>query len=290
VRPGQALTALQPRISWDRIHQRLLALPGSQHLALVSGGTIPDTGQYTVYTTSGARIGELDEEFIYERRIGDTFLLGTTPWRLDQIEADRVIVLPAEGSPALVPFWHGEQAGRSLELGRAIGAFLAELAGRLEQPDCQEWLQQQYFLDSTSAQNVREFVRRQRDRAGLVPTDQRVVVEASRDQLGDWQVLLLSPLGHRVHLGLRLALENRLRERLGYSPQILHHDDGLLIRLTDSPEPVMNIFEGITAENVRARIIEELADSALFALRFRHNAARALLLPRLAGGKRAPLW
>jgi ATP-dependent Lhr-like helicase len=290
VRPGQALTALQPRISWDRVHQRLLALPGSQHLALISGGTIPDTGQYAVFTAIGVRIGELDEEFIYERRIGDTFLLGTTPWRLDRIEADRVIVLPAQAAPAMVPFWRGEQAGRTLELGRAIGAFLGELAGRLEQPDCLEWLKTDFFLDAAAAHNVRDFVRRQRDRTGVVPTDRRVVVEASRDQLGDWQVLLLSPLGHRVHLGLRLALEHRLRQRLGYSPQILHHDDGLLIRLTDSPEPVMDLFEGITADNVRERIVEELADSALFALRFRHNAARALLLPRLAAGKRAPLW
>jgi ATP-dependent helicase Lhr and Lhr-like helicase len=290
VRPGQALSALQPRISWDRVHGRLLALPGSQHLALVSGGTIPDTGQYAVFTTKGVRIGELDEEFIYERRIGDTFLLGTTPWRLDRIEPDRVIVLPAEAAPALVPFWHGEQAGRSLDLGRAIGRSLDEIAGRLEDPQCLEWLQHDYFLDRAAAWNVREFVRRQRDRTGQVPTDRRVVVEASRDQLGDWQVLLLSPLGHRVHLGLRLALEHRLRQRLGYSPQILHHNDGLLIRLTDSPEPVMDIFEGITPENVRDRIVEELGDSALFALRFRHNAARALLLPRLAAGKRAPLW
>jgi ATP-dependent Lhr-like helicase len=290
VRPGQALAALQPRISWDRVHQKLLALPGSQHLALVSGGTIPDTGQYAVYTANGVRIGELDEEFIYERRVGDTFLLGTTPWRLDRIEADRVIVLPAEAAPALVPFWRGEQAGRSLELGKAIGAFLGELSARLEQADCQEWLQSQFFLDTAAAQSVWEFVRRQRDRTGLVPTERRMVIEASRDQLGDWQVLVLSPLGHRVHLGLRLALEQSLRQRLGYRPQILHHDDGLLIRLTDSPEPVLDLFEGITADNVRERIVAELGDSALFALRFRHNAARALLLPRLTAGKRAPLW
>jgi ATP-dependent Lhr-like helicase len=288
--PGQTLSALQPRISWDRVHQRLLALPGSQQLALVSGGTIPDTGQYAVYTANGVRIGELDEEFIYERRVGDTFLLGTNPWRLERIEADRVIVGAAEAAPALVPFWRGEQAGRSLDLGRAIGTFLAELVPRLEEPECLAWLQRDYLLDAAAARNLRDYVRRQRDRTGLVPTDRRVVVEASRDQLGDWQVLLLCPLGQRIHLGVRLTLEHRLQQRLGYRPQILHHDDGLLIRLTDSPEPVLDLFEGITPESVRERIVEELADSALFALRFRHNAARALLLPRLAVGKRAPLW
>jgi ATP-dependent helicase Lhr and Lhr-like helicase len=290
LRAGQTLTALQPRISWDRVNQRLLAMPGSQHLALLSGGTIPDTGQYAVYTNSGVRIGELDEEFIYERRVGDTFLLGTTPWRLDQIEKDRVIVLPAAAAPAMVPFWRGEQAGRSLELGQAMGRFLGELTARLDDPECLPWLQRECHLDAAAAQNLREYVRRQRDRDGEVPTDKQVVVEASRDQLGDWQVILLSTLGNRVHLGLRLALEHRLRERLGFSPQILHHNNGLLIRLTDSPEPVLDILQGITPENVRERIVEELADSALFALRFRQNAARALLLPRLAAGKRAPLW
>jgi ATP-dependent Lhr-like helicase len=290
LQPSQSLAALHPRISWDRTHQRLLALPGSQHLALVSGGTIPDTGQYAVYTQSGVRLGELDEEFVYERRIGDTFLLGTTPWRVDRIDPDRVIVKPAEAAPAMAPFWRGEQAGRSLEFGEAIGRFLGELTGRLEDPGCVQWLERDCHLDAAAASNLREYIRRQRDRTGKVPTDRRIVVEASRDQLGDWQVLVLSPLGHRVHLGLRLALEHRLRQRLGYSPQIFHHDDGLLLRLTDSPEPVMDIFEGITPENVRDRVVEELADSALFALRFRHNAARALLLPRRAVGKRAPLW
>jgi ATP-dependent Lhr-like helicase len=290
LRPGQTLTALQPRISWDRVHRRLLALPGSQQLALVSGGTIPDTGQYAVYTTSGVRIGELDEEFVYERRLGDTFLLGTSPWRLDRIDPDRVLVKPAEAAPAMVPFWRGEQADRSLDLGRAIGRFLGELVPRLDGPDCLEWLQREAHLDLAAARNVRDFVRRQRERAGTVTTDRRLIVEASRDQLGDWQVLVLSPLGNRVHLGLRLALEHRLRQRLGYGPQMLHHNNGLLIRLTDSAEPVTDIFEGITPENVREHIVEELADSALFALRFRHNAARALLLPRLGVGKRAPLW
>lgn len=285
-----SLTALQPRVSWDRIHNRLHGLPGSQHLALVSGGTIPDTGQHAAYSPGGVRIGELDEEFIYERRVGDTFLLGTNSWRLERIEHDRVIVTPAEGAPAMVPFWRGEKGGRSPDLGLAIGGFLRELRERLDGPDSQRWLEDNYYLDADAARNLRQYVRRQLANNGSLPTDQTVVIEASRDQLGDWQVIVLSPLGSRFHYSLRLALEGRLRQRLGYAPQALHHDDGLLIRLTDCEEPVVDLFDGLTPENAEDLILTELADSALFALRFRQNAARALLLPRGKAGRRAPLW
>jgi ATP-dependent Lhr-like helicase len=284
------LAALQPRISWDRVHNRLLALPGSRQMALVGGGTIPDTGQYAAYTRSGIRIGELDEEFIYERRLGDTFLLGTNAWRLERIDADRVVVAPAEGAPAMVPFWRGENTGRTRDLGVAIGQFLREAAGRLDAPEGVAWLEREYFLDPAAARNLRSSIRRQRDGTGCLPTDQTLVVEASRDQLGDWHVIVLSPLGRRLHLTLRLALEARLRQRLGYGPQCLHHDDGILIRLADTDEPILDLFDGLAPENVEALILQELADSALFALRFRQNAARALLLPRVHPGKRAPLW
>jgi ATP-dependent Lhr-like helicase len=288
--PTQQLTALQPRISWDRVHQRLQALPGSQRLALVHGGTIPDTGQYAVYTTKGLRIGEVDEEFVYERRIGDTFLLGTSAWRIDRIETDRVLVYPAEGMPAMVPFWRGESPGRTYDLGLAQGQFLRELEKRLDQPDCLDWLQRAHFLDAACARNLRDFVQRQKLRTNCVPTDRILMIEASRDPLGDWQVILLSPFGRALNLGLRLALEHRVQQRLGYRPQCVHHDDGILVRLTESDEPVLDLLEGITPENVRDMILEELGDSALFALRFRQNAARALMMPRGAAGKRAPLW
>jgi ATP-dependent Lhr-like helicase len=284
------LTALQPRVSWDRVHNRLLALPGSQQLALVSGGTIPDTGQYAVYAGDGVRIGELDEEFIYERRVGDVFLLGTTPWRLARIDADRVFVAPAEGAPALVPFWRGESVGRTADLGLAIGRSVREIAERLEDPDCLRWLQETFFLDPAAARNLRGYILRQSLASDCLPSDRTLLIEASRDQLGDWQVLVLSPLGRRFHLTLRLALESRLRERLGYGPQCLHHDDGILIRLTDTDEPPLDLFDGLRPDNIEDRLLDELADSALFALRFRQNAARALLLPRTHPGRRAPLW
>jgi ATP-dependent Lhr-like helicase len=288
--PAAMLSALQPRISWDRVHHRLQALPGSQKLALLNGGTIPDTGQYAVVTAKGLRLGEVDEEFVYERRVGDVFLPGTNAWRIDRMDVDRVQVLPAEGVPAMIPFWRGEQAGRSYDLGLAQGNFLRRLAERLDDPECLTWLQRDHHLDSSAARNLRDFVRRQIQRTGGVPTERDLSIEASRDPLGDWQVLLLSPLGSRFHLTLKLAIEGILRRRLGYRPQCLHHDDGMLIRLTDSDEPVLDLFEGLTPENVKQLVLEELADSALFALRFRQNAARALLMPRGGAHQRAPLW
>ncbi len=287
--PG-VLTALQPRVSWDRVHNQVLSLPGSKHLALVNGGTIPDSGQYAAYTPAGLRIGELDEEFIYERRVGEAFLLGTNAWKLEQIEADRVIVSPAEGAPAMVPFWRGEKTGRSYDLGQAMGRFLRELAERIDDANCLDWLQGEYFLDLSAAKNLCFYVRRQVAKTGCLPTDRTLMIEACRDHLGDWQVVVLSPLGSRLHFGLRLALDARLANRLGYRVQCLHHDDGILIRLADTEEPILDILEGITPENVEELILSELTGSALFALRFRQNAARALLMPRGRSGKRAPLW
>src|SRR5206468_2654238 len=177
------LEALQPRVSWDRVHNRLLALPGSQSMALVNGGTIPDTGQYAAYAGNGVRIGELDEEFIYERRVGDVFLLGTNAWRLEKIEADRVRVAPAEGAPAMVPFWRGEKGGRTYDLGRAIGAFLRELRPRLDAPDRLDWLQREFFVDAHAARNLVHHAGKQLAAAGCLPTDRTLYVEASRDQL-----------------------------------------------------------------------------------------------------------
>src|SRR5262249_15646602 len=194
------MEALHPRVSWDRVHNRLLALPGSQNVALVQGGTIPDTGQYAAYTTSGVRIGELDEEFIYERRLGDGFLLGTNSWGVGRIDGDRVIVSPAEGALAVVPFWRGEGLGRSADLGEAIGRFLRELQEKLDAPDCLDWLQRDHCLDAASARNLCLHMQRQLASNEALPTDQTLVIEASRDQLGDWQVIVLSPRGSRLHL------------------------------------------------------------------------------------------
>ena len=288
--PAGNLRALHPRVSWDRVHNRLVALPGSRHLALVNGGTIPDTGQYAVHNEAGLKMGELDKEFVYERRIGEVFMLGTNAWRLEGILTDRVIVSPAQGAPASIPFWRGEKTGRTYDLGTAMGKFLRELPERFDRLDCQAWLEEEYHLDAAAAQNLMEHVRRQLGHAGCLPTDRNLYIEATRDQLGDWQVLLMSPFGARVHFTLRLALEAALRRRLGYAPQCLHHDDGVLIRLTDAAGPVLDLLDGVTAENLEDLVLAELADSALFALRFRQNPARALLTPRARAGGRSPLW
>ncbi|MGF1579145.1 MAG: DEAD/DEAH box helicase [Gemmataceae bacterium] len=290
VRPGQLMNALQPRISWDRVNNRLLALPGTKQLAVRHAGAIPDTGQYGVYNAAGLRLGELDEEFVYEIRVGEAFLLGTNSWRVDSIDTDRIVVSPAEGAHATIPFWRGEGPGRTYELGTAMGEFLREIERRFEDEGCQQWLQQDFHLSRDAAWNLRWHVLKQVERAGCLPSDKVIYIEACRDQLGDWQLLLLSPFGNRLHLGLRYAFENRLRHRLGYRPKCLHHNDGILIRLTESDEAVLDVFEGITAENVQQLIIEELIDSPLFALRFRQNAARSLILPSGQGGRRAPLW
>lgn len=288
--PTQQLTALQPRISWDRVHQRLGALPGSQRFALMGGGTIPETGQYAVVTERGVRLGEVDEEFVYERRVGDAFLLGTSAWRINSIDTDRIVVRPADGTPAMIPFWRGEATGRTFELGQAEGRFLRELVRRMDDPDCIDWLQEDYFLELTAAKSLRDYVGRQLLRSGVVPSDRTLVIEASRDPLGDWQIVVLSPWGSRLNFTVRLALESILHQRLGYRPQCMHHDNGVFLRLTDSDEPVLDVLTGLTPENVKNHVLDELADSALFALRFRQNAARALLMPRGQANKRSPLW
>ena len=287
---ASTLDALQPRISWDRVKQKLRSLPGSQHLSLVNGGAIPDTGNFSVIGPDGSRIGELDEEFIYERRVGDSFLLGTTVWRIEKIEVDRVLVRRAEGELAQLPFWRGEGPGRSYELGKAMGLFLGEVEKRLEDPDRISWLCSEYFLDRAAARGLCGHITRQLLSAGVVPTDKTLLIEASRDSLGDWQVLVLSPLGARFHLGLRLALESVLKELLGYRPQIHHHDDGLVIRMTDTDSPILDLLERLDPDELEDRILAELGDSPLFAIRFRQNASRALLLPKAQPGKRSPLW
>ncbi len=289
--PAEGFRDLRPRIHWDRVHNRLHALPGSRQLALVNGGTIPDTGQYAAYIDGrDVRIGELDEEFVYERRLGDVFVLGTSAWRVEQIEADRVLVSRAEGAPATMPFWRGERVGRSPDLGEAMGGFLRELGSRLADPAVAAWLETECHLDPDAAHNLRDYVRRQIEVAGHIPTDRTLLVEAFRDQVGDWHLAVLSPFGSRFNFALRLALEGRAAERFGYRPLCAHHDDGILMRFADMDEPPLDLVEGLRAEDVERLILAELADSALFAIRFRQNAARALVMPRQRPDRRAPLW
>jgi ATP-dependent Lhr-like helicase len=282
---------LRPRVSWDRVHNRLHPLPGTAQRALVGGGAIPDTGQFPLYLgENGPRLGELDEEFVLERRVGETFVLGSSAWRIEQIDPQRVVVSPAEGRPALMPFWRGEGAHRTAELGEAVGRLCRELTERLDDPGVLDWLRAECHLDEPSARSLHGLVARQVRLSGVVPDDRTVLVEAFRDPAGEVGLAVLTPYGGRLHHALKLVLQAALRRRLGITVACLHGDDGVLIRVPGSDEPPLDVLRDLTADRAERYLLEELPDSALFGLRFRQNAGRALLLPRPDPSKRTPLW
>jgi ATP-dependent Lhr-like helicase len=282
---------LKARLSWDRVHNRVRRLPGTARLALTGGGTIPDTGQFPVYLGDGGpRLGELDEEFVLERRVGESFVLGSSTWTITAIEPQRVLVAPAEGRSAQMPFWRGEGAHRSAELGEAVGRLCRELAGRLDDPDVLEWLQRDYALDEPSARALRGLIARQIRHSGAVPDDRTILVETFRDPAGELGLAVLTPCGGKLHHALKLVIQNVLRQRLGISVSGLHGDDGVLLRLPRMDDPPLDLFRGVDGADAEARLLAELADSALFGLRFRQNAGRAMLLPRPDPSKRTPLW
>jgi ATP-dependent helicase Lhr and Lhr-like helicase len=288
--PSDEFAELRPRIVWDRVTGALTGRPGAQRLAVTSGGTIPDRGLFGVFLVGdkGSRVGELDEEMVYESRVGDVFTLGSTSWRIEDITHDRVIVSPAPGQPGKLPFWHGDAPGRPVELGRALGAFTRELQRRT--PDDARTMLMDIGLDSWAADNTLAYLAEQREATGHVPDDRTIVVERFRDELGDWRVAVHSPFGAQVHAPWALALTGRLRERLGVDVQAMHTDDGIIVRLPETdetPPPDIAVFE---ADEVEPLVTDEVGGSALFGSRFRECAARALLLPRRNPGKRTPLW
>src|SRR5690606_18225057 len=286
-----------PRLVWDRAADLLTARPGAQRLAVTSGGTIPDRGLFGVFlagSRQGARVGELDEEMVYESRVGDVFLLGSTSWRIEEITPDRVLVSPAPGAPARMPFWKGDQPGRPAELGRAIGARLRALS-RQDEAEAVDALRAG-GLDKRAARNLVAYLREQREATRHVPDDRTVVVERFRDELGDWRLVVHSVLGARVNGAWALAIGARLRERYGVDAQVVPADDGIVVRLPDLLDAAV-LDAAPTAELVAfepdeiASIVEEaVGGSALFAARFRECAARALLLPRRDPRRRQPLW
>ena len=239
--PSEEFAGLRPRIVWDRVAGTIRARPGAQRLAVTSGGTIPDRGLFGVFLASDTsrqprRVGELDEEMVYESRVGDVFVLGASSWRIEDITPDRVLVTPAPGQPGKLPFWHGDTPGRPAELGRAIGAAVRELSAAGEQEAARKL--EQAGLDELAARNLIRYLAEQRTATGYVPDDRTLVVERFRDELGDWRVVLHSPYGDRVHAPWALAIAARLRERYGgMDVQALHTDDGIIIRVPDSDEP-----------------------------------------------------
>jgi ATP-dependent Lhr-like helicase len=292
--PGEEFAGLRPRVVWDRVTGVIRARPGAQKLAVTSGGTIPDRGLFGVFLPAGdskqpRRVGELDEEMVYESRVGDVFVLGASSWRIEDITPDRVLVLPAPGQPGKLPFWHGDTAGRPAELGKAIGRAMRELS-QLSDDEATRKLRDS-GLDELAAGNLVKYLADQRQATGAVPDDRTLVVERFRDELGDWRVALHSPYGDRVHAPWALAITSRLRERYGgMDVQALHTDDGIIIRVPDSDEPPPAGIALIDPEELGDIITQEVGGSALFASRFRECASRALLLPRRQPGRRTPLW
>ncbi|MCX5375474.1 ATP-dependent helicase [Streptomyces sp. NBC_00091] len=321
--PSDAFAELRPRVVWDRVAGTITGRPGAQRLAVTSGGTIPDRGLFGVFLAGatasdekrgkkgGGRVGELDEEMVYESRVGDVFTLGTTSWRIEDITRDQVLVTPAPGVPGRLPFWKGDQLGRPLELGRAVGAFLREL-GALTDADARLRLLAA-GLDGWAADNVLTYLSEQREACGHVPDDRTILVERFRDELGDWRVVVHSPFGAQVHAPWALALGARLAEKYGMDAQVMHADDGIVLRLPDADLLSMDLLDHDPARpaafefddeqaplgaadvafdqgEIGRLVTDQVGGSALFASRFRECAARALLLPRRSPGKRTPLW
>ncbi len=300
--PSDEFAELRPRIVWDRIADSITGRRGAQRLAVTSGGTIPDRGLYAVFLATGEgpgrRVGELDEEMVYESRVGDLFTLGTSTWRIEDITHDRVLVTPAPGLPGRLPFWKGDSLGRPVELGRAVGAFVREVVAsprktahaRVRATGLDEW----------AADNLLRYLEEQRAATGHVPDDETILLERFRDELGDWRIAIHSPFGAQIHAPWALAVAARMRERFGVDVQALHGDDGIICRLPDLEfdeeqsgatlgADLLDLVRLDPAE-VHDLIVREIGGSALFAARFRECAARALLLPRRRPDRRQPLW
>jgi ATP-dependent Lhr-like helicase len=292
--PSDAFAELRPRLTWDRVTDTLTARNGAQRLAVTSGGTIPDRGLFGVFLvgaegTGGRRVGELDEEMVYESRAGDVFLLGSSSWRIEDITHDRVLVSPAPGQPGKMPFWKGDAPGRPLELGRALGAFLREVGSA--SPEAGTARARAAGLDEWGAANLQAYLAEQKAATGHLPDDRTLLVERFRDELGDWRLVVHSPFGAQVNAPWALVLATRLRERYGVDVASMHSDDGIVLRLPDTTgEPPEADLAVLDPDDVEREVTAEVGNSALFASRFRECAARALLLPRRDPRRRTPLW
>ncbi|QGX08274.1 ATP-dependent helicase [Janibacter melonis] len=297
--PSEDFAELRPRVVWDRVAGTLTGRRGAQRLAVTSGGTIPDRGLFGVFLATGEgpgrRVGELDEEMVYESRVGDVFTLGTSSWRVEDITHDRVLVSPAPGQPGKLPFWHGDQLGRPAELGEALGATVRELVAL--SPEAARERLSASGLDTWAVENLLAYLGEQRAATRHVPDDRTIVVERFRDEIGDWRVAVLSPFGGQVHAPWALAISARMRERFGVEVQAMHGDDGIVLRLPDlefddGAAIGSELLDLVTVEPsmVLPVVTEQVGGSALFASRFRECAARALLLPRRRPDRRQPLW
>jgi ATP-dependent Lhr-like helicase len=291
--PSDEFADLRPRITWDRGRDMLAPRDGVKMLAILNGGTIPDRGLYGVFLsgTEGkpVRVGELDEEMVFESRTGDTFILGASTWRIDEITHDRVLVSPAPGQPGKMPFWHGDSAGRPLEFGRRIGQLVRELR-EMPRNAALSRLTRDHDLDAMAAENLIRFLADQEIATTVVPDDRNIVIERTRDEMGDWRVCVLTPFGNRIHAPWAMAIIGRIRANGGAEVEAMWGDDGFVLRFPDSevaPDPELVLPD---PEEVTDLVLRQLSGTALFAAKFRESAARALLLPRRRAQGRAPLW
>ncbi|MGE5595661.1 MAG: DEAD/DEAH box helicase, partial [Hyphomicrobiales bacterium] len=289
--PSDEFADLKPRILWDRETNTLSSRRDARIIAVVNAGTIPDRGLYGVFLGDGGpRVGELDEEMVYESRPGETFLLGATTWRIEQITRDRVIVAPAPGEPGKMPFWKGDGVGRELDFGRAIGAFIREIEAVRDEDEAVRRLVRDHDLDELAARNLLAYLAEEREATGALPSDRTIVVERFRDELGDWRVVILTPFGGRVHAPWAQAIEATLIERTGFDIQTIWSDDGIAIRFAGGDEVPSEELFFPSPEEVEDLVVGRLSETPLFASHFRENAGRALLLPRRRPGARMPLW
>ncbi|WP_296899795.1 crosslink repair DNA glycosylase YcaQ family protein, partial [Thiohalocapsa sp.] len=288
--PSSNFADLKPLLAWNRANDVLSARKGAAMTTRLNAGTIPDRGNYAVHLGSeGPRIGELDEEMVFETRAGECILLGASTWRVEEITRDRVIVSPAPGEPGKLPFWRGDGPGRPVELGRAVGVFCREVASR-EPEAAIDWIRQQAPLDDFAAANLAAYIHEQREATGKVPDERTIVIERFRDELGDWRICILTPFGARIHAPWAMALQWQLERREGFEIQVMYTDDGIVLRMADGDElpDLMALLPH--PDEIEDRITEQLADTALFASLFRENAGRALLMPKRTAQGRRPLW
>jgi ATP-dependent Lhr-like helicase len=291
--PSDEFAELRPRLTWDRIRNVVTARDGAARLAILNAGTIPDRGLYGVFLAhsegKSVRVGELDEEMVFESHPGETFILGASTWRIVEITHDRVLVTPAPGEPGKMPFWKGDGPGRPLEFGRRIGALVRELRA-LPKPAALTRLVAEHDLDPGAAENLMQFLADQEAATGSVPDDRTVVIERCRDELGDWRVCVLTPFGSRIHIPWAMAVSARIRAAGGPEVETLWGDDGFVLRFPDTDAPPDPDWFLVESAEAMALVLRQLGTTALFAGRFREAAGRALLLPRRRADARSPLW
>lgn len=287
--PSEEFAELRPRITWDRATGVIRGRAGAQRLAVTNAGTIPDRGLFGVFLPDGTRVGELDEEMVYESRVGETFLLGASTWRIDDITHERVVVTPAPGQPGKMPFWRGEGPGRPVELGRAMGAMVRELRA-MPRPAALERLTTTHRLDPLAAANLMAYLDEQAEATGVVADDTTIVVERFRDEIGDWRICIHTPFGARVNAPWAIAVRQRLNELLGDEVELMWSDDGIIVRLPEAVDDLATDDLLLDPEQARDLVVSALTSTSMFAARFRESAARALLLPRRRVDQRTPLW